>query len=75
MLAATLTQLGILKLDDQPESSTVPESLQQLGKGERKKFLTNIAAKVVDQFVLQKKKLLRECYKQKKTWKKKSYRW
>ena len=59
VLTATLTLLGIVKLNDQAESSTVPENLQKLGKGERKKFLTSIAAKVVDQFVLQKKTVAR----------------
>ena len=74
VVAAAMTLLGIERMDDQPKTSTVPEPLQHLGKSERKDVLTNLAAKVVDQFVLE-KKLLRECYKQKKTWKKKSYRW
>lgn len=59
VVAAAMTLLGIERMDDQPKTSTVPERLQHLGKSERKNVLTNLAAKVVDQFVLQKKTVAR----------------
>ncbi|XP_028390741.1 uncharacterized protein LOC114515642 [Dendronephthya gigantea] len=55
VLAATLTVLGIERMDENPDESVVPHGLSNLGKPERKRFLSDLAAKVVDEFILQKK--------------------
>ena len=54
VLAGTLTGLCIESLDDQPDESVLPCSLKNASKQEKKKFLYNLAGKVVDDFVLKK---------------------
>ena len=54
VLAGTLTVLCIESLDDQPDESVLPCSLKNASKQEKKKFLYNLAGKVVDDFVLKK---------------------
>ena len=51
VLAATLTSLRINSLDDTPDETVLPCDLQNASKPDKKRYLSNLAGTVVDNFV------------------------
>ena len=59
ILAATLTILCINSLDDQPNDTIPPSSLENASNAEKKEFLHKLSGTVVDRFVLNKQAVVR----------------